>query len=708
MSCNNCANQSEGIMSSAGVPAEQSMASFSTASAQQNERVAVWMMLPRCPHCSKWVSPRSGICNYARCNQQGEQVAEVSGGWPPTGVRWVSGRTMANERRQEQEDIRDVMVNLDLLPSHHNVAESETSSDSETLFQTAEENARMLSERLHNDLGIALPGSLYHAGSRQIEGGREDNWTRDDVQLYSKMWEQMSEHILGDATFYANPGGLTSEQIHSGSVAGLIRSITPHTNEHGFLDDDLDWEHPAHTAVARLSSVDNFESINGIWMDSVHQKNGRLYRESTIIEEVDPEDLDFELDYDEIYYSFTTWSSEITNGQCDGSYCPPPCRHAQVNAINATPEQQTFLNGRLPVPGVSIDHHTSPSSREEQYQQWRASQTTGVTEPVSEPSVNRPHSEATFKTTGFESIVQQAQERVGHSYKIENVLNDPDMTFGIEIECKHESNPEFKRELLHALQDEELTTFQSLGRWRRNRRMGYRSWSVETDSSVGRTGGYGCELVSPVLTDTPQNWQDIKQITEIIDNLGGFADNDCGMHVHIGSKSLGDDPEAYHRLAKIFNENQDGIYRLSTTGDEHRGVDYAIPFDSSELTESPTSMSIVQNNFFRQQFSETRRRGLNMANAGGTSRNTVELRVGDGTVDPHHIQRNVVMAATLVQAARNGYEPSPEEDRSADGMRELDNILSLIPDEDMQIEFTKAWLETDWQEPTYRDEENRP
>jgi hypothetical protein len=47
----------------------------------------VWMYLPRCPHCKRWVSPKTGICRYARCpaGRNGAMVVPKTGWrWPPT------------------------------------------------------------------------------------------------------------------------------------------------------------------------------------------------------------------------------------------------------------------------------------------------------------------------------------------------------------------------------------------------------------------------------------------------------------------------------------------------------------------------------------------------------------------------------------------------------------------------------------------------
>lgn len=93
MSCGTCANQAAPTLSGVGVPADQSLAVWADKSVGMT-----WEYLPRCPYCHKWVSPRTGICNYAKCPRKGDQVA-VAAGWPPEGV-------VLMRRRADVERIR--------------------------------------------------------------------------------------------------------------------------------------------------------------------------------------------------------------------------------------------------------------------------------------------------------------------------------------------------------------------------------------------------------------------------------------------------------------------------------------------------------------------------------------------------------------------------------------------------------------------------
>ena len=93
MSCSTCARDAAPTLAAVGIPADQVMATWADKTVGMT-----WEYLPRCPRCGKWVSPRTGICNYARCGLKGTQVTEPTG-WPPAGVTLLS-------RKRQVEAIR--------------------------------------------------------------------------------------------------------------------------------------------------------------------------------------------------------------------------------------------------------------------------------------------------------------------------------------------------------------------------------------------------------------------------------------------------------------------------------------------------------------------------------------------------------------------------------------------------------------------------
>lgn len=58
---------------------------FNSMAEMANKYMQTWMVIPRCPSCKKWVSPKSGTCNYEKCPSKGKQVVDpAEWKWPPS------------------------------------------------------------------------------------------------------------------------------------------------------------------------------------------------------------------------------------------------------------------------------------------------------------------------------------------------------------------------------------------------------------------------------------------------------------------------------------------------------------------------------------------------------------------------------------------------------------------------------------------------
>lgn len=213
-------------------------------------------------------------------------------------------------------------------------------------------------------------------------------------------------------------------------------------------------------------------------------------------------------------------------------------------------------------------------------------------------------------------------------YEYEDVLGDPEATFGVEIEFEGGDRDAIARDLYDAGLIEEP------------RQRGYHAprvpglWSFETDGSVS-----GGELVSPVMADTPEAWRQIEQVCEIVRRHGGRATARCGGHVHIGSRRpLDDDGERWNRLRRLCQGYEDLLFRLAAGGESrgvHRGAEggsYAYSRPLGGRTGIPSGHT--------DHYSAVNRRG-----------STVEFRYFNGTLDPRQIQANVKIAHALVRAA---------------------------------------------------------
>ena len=110
-----------------------------------------------------------------------------------------------------------------------------------------------------------------------------------------------------------------------------------------------------------------------------------------------------------------------------------------------------------------------------------------------------------------------------------------DITIGIEIECEGENSVTIKDI------EEPL-----------------KGWKSKDDTSLQ----VGVEVVSPILTNTDENIQDIYYICNILKNSGQEISNRCGGHIHIGADAL-KSVNAYINFLELWCNNEETIYKIS-------------------------------------------------------------------------------------------------------------------------------------------------
>ena len=154
----------------------------------------------------------------------------------------------------------------------------------------------------------------------------------------------------------------------------------------------------------------------------------------------------------------------------------------------------------------------------------------------------------------------------GGEYERENVIGDPNQTFGVEIEFDGADANAVAR-AFHAAG---LASTPNLQGYHSYREPG--KWVVEHDSTV--TG----EVVSPVLRDTPETWAQLERACAILRENGATVTTRTGGHVHVGADSAGMDHDVgrFRRVANACAWAEDLMYRLAAAtgrgGRRHRGA----------------------------------------------------------------------------------------------------------------------------------------
>ena len=261
--------------------------------------------------------------------------------------------------------------------------------------------------------------------------------------------------------------------------------------------------------------------------------------------------------------------------------------------------------------------------------------------------------------------------------------------FGMEIECEFPTDmpSNERREALQRigqqLKEAGLTSTEEQQQYHAAGRSGYQdthagNWSWERDGSVS------CgELVTPIMYDEPETWNNLEKAVQILKNNGAIATTKAGMHIHVGTGNYGDDVNKYGELAKIATQHEDVLFRLAQNPERgtHRQGGYTQP-----MQESPVNGWSDVGEIRRWQGGRTRI--VNMTSVSGGEKDHVELRIWDSTLDPGTMQAQVgmslAMAAAAERNAAKGGTNRPKEPLGAHEMRMKARGRRRIRPEDLQ------------------------
>jgi len=218
--------------------------------------------------------------------------------------------------------------------------------------------------------------------------------------------------------------------------------------------------------------------------------------------------------------------------------------------------------------------------------------------------------------------------------------------FGVELEFDLPSGPD-RREKMDAigrdLYEAGLTRTPYQQHYHANAASSdpYTSWTLESDCTVDG------EIVSPILHDTPEDWEQIEKVCDIVKRHGGKASTRTGGHVHM-SLGEGDRAEVERRkvaATQIYGAYQDTLRRIQANpkSKKHRDSQWAPP-----MNDGTAQRNVYSIRGGRRMFAD-HNSSLNLGHEG-----RIEFRGADGSLDPAHIQAQVVTSAAIVNAAERG------------------------------------------------------
>lgn len=278
-------------------------------------------------------------------------------------------------------------------------------------------------------------------------------------------------------------------------------------------------------------------------------------------------------------------------------------------------------------------------------------------------------------------------------YMIENATNglgarEGGRSIGIEIEVDFPDDTSFtaKERVAREIYEAGLSDSDQVRPWHwRARQTGPRGqamgggytdnpnmWSVEFDRSVDDVGGNrGCEIVSPILYDTPETWNNLKKICDIVERHGGKVTPRTGLHINVGAADFDHTVANHNTLVGLANAYEDVIVRSAhnpQSGNQHRGREYCRPMDMPAAGYS--SIRAAQRNLDpRSDNGSSHRAMINLDHvpaegAPVQSSTRVEVRIFDGSLDPGRIQANAKLSLGLVAASVRGIEVPTEIERA--------------------------------------------
>lgn len=260
-------------------------------------------------------------------------------------------------------------------------------------------------------------------------------------------------------------------------------------------------------------------------------------------------------------------------------------------------------------------------------------------------------------TEEFESNLQTLKNQP-IPYDYNNALNGSGATFGIELEFVDGDSNAIARELYEAgiCSYPQMLPYRSNDYGRYNTPAGM--WKLERDGSVS-DGQWGGEIISPVLTDTPENWKTIEKVCEIAKRHGAHVNDQTGAHVHVGMEQLDTARQRWRRFFKSMAGNEESMYKFA--GGEmgqyrHNSHDYSPPFEPNArrgaAMRRPIETADDVNRMARDVSEGNRYQGVNLTNIHNSGKpNTVEFRYFNGSLSPGQIQANVKVAVGIMGTA---------------------------------------------------------
>ena len=209
-----------------------------------------------------------------------------------------------------------------------------------------------------------------------------------------------------------------------------------------------------------------------------------------------------------------------------------------------------------------------------------------------------------------------------------------------------------------------------------------KGWETKPENTLYN----GIEVVSPPLTSTKENVEQIYDVCDTLKGIGQTISQKCAAHVHIGADYL-KSKQSYINLLEIVGNTEDLIYIISNKPGENlrEGIsEYSLPI-SKKLEAEFENNEVDLNDKNVEEFVEklknvqgNRFSGINFKNV-NTEKNTIEFRTANGTLDPDIWIQNANLFGGIIKASQELAEiqDKKREDLTEEESIKIDNFKKL-------------------------------
>ncbi len=183
-------------------------------------------------------------------------------------------------------------------------------------------------------------------------------------------------------------------------------------------------------------------------------------------------------------------------------------------------------------------------------------------------------------------------------------------------------------------------------------------WDTTGDSTLYD----GAEIISPILKDSIQTWQDLDEVCDIVRPLASI-DNHSGGHIHIGTQLLGGKKQGWLNFIKLWSVYENIIFRFTygnflnarkTVNEYARAIAMKFWDVYQKSVSSEVDLPLMIASLSRKRYQAVNFCNINRDSVGSFKQdNTIEFRCPNGSLDPVIWQNNVNLFVKLLKYARS-------------------------------------------------------